>query len=70
MVKVTDFKGAVKAKGDEIVVFSWVEYPSKEIRDAAIKRMMEDPRLKEMGNHMPFDGKHMIFGGFAPVLDE
>jgi uncharacterized protein YbaA (DUF1428 family) len=68
--KVTDFKGAVKAKDDEIVVFSWVEYPSKEIRDAANKRMMADPRMKEMGEHMPFDGKRMILGGFAPVLDE
>lgn len=68
--KVTDFKGAVKAKDDEIVVFSWIEYPSKEVRDAANKRMMEDPRMKEMGDDMPFDGKRMIFGGFAPVLDE
>ena len=68
--KVTDFKGAVKAKDDETVVFSWVEYPSKEVRDAANKRMMEDSRMKEMGADMPFDGKRMIFGGFAPVLDE
>jgi len=68
--KVTDFKGAVKAKDDEIVVFSWVEYPSKEVRDAANKRMREDSRMKEMGEHMPFDGKRMIFGGLAPILDD
>jgi uncharacterized protein YbaA (DUF1428 family) len=67
--KVTDFKGAVKANDDETVVFSWVEYPSKEIRDAANKRIMEDKRVKAMGD-MPFDGKRMIFGGFAPILDE
>ena len=67
--KVTDFKGAVKAGEDEVVVFSWVEYPSKEARDAAQKKMMEDPRMAEFGD-APFDGQRMIVGGFAPILDE
>ena len=67
--KVTDFRGAVKATEDEIVVFSWIEYPSKEVRDAAFQKMMSDPRMKEMGETMPFDGKRMIFGGFMPILD-
>jgi len=68
--KVTDFKGAVQAKEDEVVVFSWFEYPSKEARDAANQKMMSDPRMKEMGASMPFDGKRMIFGGFAPIVEE
>lgn len=67
--KVTDFRGAVKAKDDEVVVFSWLEYPSKEVRDAANEKMMSDPRMKAMGEEMPFDGKRMIFGGFVPILD-
>ncbi len=68
--KVTDFKGAVQAKEGEVVVFSWLEYPSKEVADAANEKMMTDPRMAEMGANMPFDGKRMIFGGFAPILDE
>ena len=67
--KLTDFRRAVQAKEGEVVVFSWIEYPSKEIRDAAHERMRSDPRMKAMGEAMPFDGKRMVFGGFAPVLD-
>src|SRR5215510_928510 len=56
--KVTDFKGAVKARDDEVVVFSWVEYPSKEVRDAANKKLLDDPRMAELD--APFDGQRMI----------
>jgi uncharacterized protein YbaA (DUF1428 family) len=68
--KLTDFKRAVKAKPDEVVVFSWFEYPDKATRDKANEKMMSDPRMKEMGAQMPFDGQRMIFGGFAPIVDE
>ena len=58
--KLTDFKGAVKAKPDEVVVFSWFEYPDKAARDAANAKMMSDPRMQDMGKDMPFDGQRMI----------
>ena len=67
--KVTDYKGAVKARDDETVVFSFVEWPSKEVRDTAWPKIMEDERMKPDKDNMPFDGQRMIYGGFTPILD-
>jgi uncharacterized protein YbaA (DUF1428 family) len=66
--KQTDFRKAVQAKDDETVVFSWVEWPDKATRDAAMKKIMDDPRMTPENNPMPFDGKRLIFGGFSPVV--
>lgn len=67
--RTTDFYGAVKAKDDETVVFSWVEWPDKATRDSGMARMMDDPRMDPTNNPMPFDGQRMIFGGFAPIVE-
>jgi len=66
--KVTDFKGAVKAESGENVVFSWIVWPSKQVRDVANQKMKTDPRM-QMTPDMPFDGKRMIIGGFEVLLD-
>lgn len=68
--KVTDFARAVQATTEETIVFSWFEYPSRAARDAANQRMTTDPRMRDIGATMPFDGKRMIMGGFAAMLDE
>jgi uncharacterized protein YbaA (DUF1428 family) len=57
----------VQAKPDESVVFSWVEWPDKATRNAGMEKFMKDPRMA-VASDMPFDGKRMIFGGFAPVV--
>ncbi len=66
--ELTSFPRAVQATDDETVVFSWVVYPSKEVRDAANAKIMKDERLAEAMKDMPVDGKRMIFGGFVPFL--
>jgi uncharacterized protein YbaA (DUF1428 family) len=66
--KLTDFYGSVKTEPGEVVVFAWIEWPSKAVRDAGQQKVMSDPRTKDLGA-MPFDGKRMIFGGFTAILD-
>src|SRR5262245_49413090 len=68
--KVTDFKRAVNAESNEVVVLGWWEFPSKSARDTANDKMMKDPRMKQLGADMPFDGKRMIFGGFQSIVEE
>ena len=67
--KLTSFPMAVRREPDETVVFSWIEWPSREARDDGMKRAMADPRMQMDPASMPFDGKRMIFGGFAPIVD-
>jgi uncharacterized protein YbaA (DUF1428 family) len=66
--KVTSFPMAVQRKPDETVVFSWVTWPNKEVRDRGMKAFMEDPRIKESMKDMPVDGQRMIFGGFQMIV--
>ena len=67
--EVNDMYGAVQAKDDETVLFSWIEYPDKATRDAAYKQMEADPAMKDMPE-MPFDGKRMIWSGFEMLHEE
>ena len=66
--KVTDFQGAVQAKDDETVVFSWLEWPDRATADKGWETMKTDPAVKDM-MEMPFDGSRMIFGDFEPVFE-
>jgi uncharacterized protein YbaA (DUF1428 family) len=66
--KVTDFRRSVQKRDGEAVLFSWVEWPSKDVRDAGMKALEQDERMKTLV--MPFDGQRMIYGGFSPVVEE
>ncbi|HEY4250551.1 MAG TPA: DUF1428 family protein [Roseomonas sp.] len=65
----TSFPRAVQATEDEVVVFSWVVYPSRAARDATMAKVMADPRLDHDPATMPFDGKRLIHGGFEAFLE-
>ncbi|CAN7421771.1 DUF1428 domain-containing protein [Pararhizobium sp. LjRoot238] len=67
--ELTSFPRAVQAKDDEVVVFSWITYPSREARDQINAKVMADPRLSRDKWTMPFDGKRMIYGGFRSFLE-
>jgi uncharacterized protein YbaA (DUF1428 family) len=67
--KVTSFPMAVQCKDDETVVFSWITWPSRQVRDEGMKKVMADPRMQPDKNPMPFDGKRLIDGGFEVLVD-
>ena len=68
--KVTSFPQSVKLKTGETVVFSFITYKSRAHRDSVNKKVMSDPRLKDMMDPkaLPFDGKRMIYGGFKLLV--
>ena len=67
--ELTSFPRAVQAKDDEVVVFSWIVYGSREERDAINAKVMADPRLKPEQDQTPFDAKRMIYGGFRSFVE-
>ena len=44
--EVISFPMAVKCKDDETVVFSWITWPSRTVRDEGMKKAMAAPRLQ------------------------
>ncbi len=66
--QLTSFPMAVKREEGEAVVFAWVEWPTKAVRDAGWEKAMADPRMAN--TTMPFDGKRMIYGGFQIMLEK
>ncbi|MFD2165695.1 DUF1428 domain-containing protein [Thalassotalea euphylliae] len=69
------FTKAVDAKEDEVVIFGWVTFASKEARDEANKKVANDPRVEALVAPLTqdtdrpiFDATRMVYGGFKPLL--
>jgi len=69
------FVDAVNANENEVVIFGWVVFPSKEIRYSANKKVPSDPRMAEIvspltnPDRMIFDASKMVYGGFRALVD-
>lgn len=68
------FAEVVNLKGDEVIIFGWALFPSKEIRDSANKQVPKDPRMAELikpiidTKKLIFDASRMIYGGFQSFI--
>lgn len=68
------FIEVVKLTEEEVVVFGWVVFPSKEIRDRANAQVPKDSRMNELvapliePDRMIFDAGRMIYGGFQRLI--
>ena len=68
------FIEVVDLKEDEVIVFGWVLFPSRETRELANKQVPNDPRMIELvtpltqSSKLIFDASRMVYGGFQPLV--
>ncbi len=58
------------AADDEVVIFGWVTFESKDARDQANERVAADPRMAELIDpaELGFDARRMAYGGFQTLV--
>lgn len=70
----SSFSETLKAEEDEAIIFGWVVFASKEVRDLANKQVPLDSRMTELvapltnPSKLIFDAKRMVYGGFKPLI--
>lgn len=68
------FAEAVDATADEAVVFGWVVFPSRAVRDQANAAVPADPRMADLvaplvdPGRLIFDAQRMVYSGFEPLV--
>lgn len=69
------FTEFAEAKEDEVIVFGWVVFESREARDQANKMVAADPRMKDLvgpltdPSRIIFDASRMVYGGFQSLVE-
>jgi TetR/AcrR family transcriptional regulator, transcriptional repressor for nem operon len=66
--RINSYGHAVQQEDDEAVVFSWIEWPFKAMREEAWPLILRDPRMSIENNPLPYDIKRMLRGGFQTVV--
>ena len=64
------FTDAVPSSADEVIVFGWVVFESREARDAANAKVAVDPRVAKLmaSSDTGFDAERMLYGGFRSLV--
>lgn len=64
------FTEVLASTEDEVIVFGWVAFDSRETRDAANEKVAADPRMARLMESMDsgFDAKRMAYGGFGAFV--
>ena len=68
------FTNVVDANKDEVIIFGWVVFESKQARDLANKKVAADPRMVELiepliePENPVFDAGRMAYGGFRTLV--
>ncbi len=64
------FTDATAATENEVIVFGWVVFDSREARDLANEKVVTDPRMAELvdSSTSGFDANRMVYGGFRSLV--
>jgi len=64
------FNNLLNASANEIIVFGWVVFDSREARDLINEKVAADPRMADLvaSSNSGFDAKRMAYGGFQALV--
>jgi len=68
------FPNLLSSKEDEVIIFGWLSFESKEARDLAHEKVSTDERMPALvapltdSSKLIFDVSQMVFGGFEKLV--
>lgn len=68
------FPETINAIEGDVIIFGWVVFPSKKVRDVANKKVPLDKRMNDIiaplihPSNIIFNASKMVYGGFQPLV--